>query len=540
MKNNITIHSYRFYQNELDLSLWSLLSDDVFDFTKIKYHAYNVLFDIKFNKLILPDNKSIFCYIRDKFNIDCYYANSIVNLAQGMLDSQLELIKLQKDDYQEKINSILDKIESYDSKINSLNNCLISLRKIQNNLKLKEPSKNLKLKTWKGSFISYDFNKNKDHIWLKDKYVGLYFFEYQYVYANLRKFKNIKSKLIYKLNNYQNKLNNLDKPKRICFGSKDFFKKFKKLSNFESLLYDRKYKQLDVSGRKDAKFGNFIFKYDNNSLLTFTSMKGIEIKISVVFPYLENELHELIENYKKPVAFGYKFKKDRLGRKYIVFYASFDRAITKRINTDISTGIVSMDFNVGHIDLSNIDSFGNLIDTKTIYYEITNNKNQNIINLRKAVKEVGEYVLKNKKILAMEDLDLKKLKEKSMYKNKSYNKMLHYFPYARINELLNSEACKREFDIINVNPAYTSLIGQFKYAESKKLNNHIAASYVIGRRALNIKDKVPKKYRALLNEKMKNKHSFKQWRSISNKLKKLEKEKLELRKQENLKLKTKK
>ena len=104
--------------------------------------------------------------------------------------------------------------------------------------------------------------------------------------------------------------------------------------------------------------------------------------------------------------------------------------------------------------------------------------------------------------------------------------MLHYFPYARVDEFINSEACKREFEIVKVNPANTSLIGLYKYAETKKLNNHIAASYVIGRRALNIKDKVPKQYRALLNEKSINKHSFKQWKSISNKLKKIEQQKL--------------
>ena len=262
-------------------------------------------------------------------------------------------------------------------------------------------------------------------------------------------------------------------------------------------------------------------------------MKGDEIKLQVEFPYLGNELKEVIENYSKPVSFGYKVKKDRLGRKYIVFFASFDRAVTKRINTDISTGIVAMDFNFGHIDLTNIDSFGNLLDTKTINYEITDNANQNIINLRRAIREAGDYVLKNKKILAIENLDLKKLKEKCSYKNKKYNKMLHYFPSARFNEFINSEACNKEFEIIKVNPAYTSLIGQFKYAEDKKLNNHIAASYVIGRRALKMKDKIPKRYRALLPEKGQYKHCTKQWKSIQNKLKKLEAQKLEKQKNKN-------
>ena len=176
MVNQIITHSNRFYEDEIDAFIWSIFFGDLFHFNKVKYHTYNVLFDMKFNEKVLPDDKSIFCYVKDKFHIDCYWTNSIVNLAQGMLDSQLELIKLQKEDYEEKINSILDKIKEYDTKIDNLKNCLESLKAIQSNLKLKEPNNKIKLKSWKGSFISYDFKKNKDQIWLKDKYVGLYFF----------------------------------------------------------------------------------------------------------------------------------------------------------------------------------------------------------------------------------------------------------------------------------------------------------------------------------------------------------------------------
>lgn len=523
MNNNITIHSNRFYQNELDLSFWSLLSDDVFDFNKLVFHTYNVLFDIKFNEFVIPNNESIFCYLSNKFNINSYYVNSIVNKAKGILDSQIELTKLYKSNYSESIDSINKKIDKYKKKLIDLDNCLNSLHLIQNNLKLKDPDKKLKLKTWKGSCISYDFTKNKDQIWFKDKYIGLYFFEYQYILPQRRKFKAILSNLKYALNNYQNKLDNLSKPKRICFGSKYFFKHYSKLPNFKELLYDKKYNDLGVSGRLDAKFGNFVFRYDNNSLLTFNTMKGDEISISVVFPYLENELHELIENYEKPVCFGYKFKKDRLNRKYIVFYASFDRAITKHFNSDISTGIVAMDINFGHIDITNIDEFGNLLDSKTIYFDITDNTIQNEINLRRAINKMGEFVISNNKILAIEDLNLNKLKEKCKYKDKRYNKMLHYFPYSRVNEYINSEACKREFEVIKVNPAYTSIIGKYKYAGKKKLNTHISASYVIGRRALKFKETIPKKYRALLPIDTLKKDSSYQWKELNKILKKLEK-----------------
>lgn len=51
------------------------------------------------------------------------------------------------------------------------------------------------------------------------------------------------------------------------------------------------------------------------------------------------------------------------------------------------------------------------------------------------------------------------------------------------------KALKEARDLVN--PAYTSIIGKEKYSENKKLNVHTAASYVIGRRALNFIDNRP-------------------------------------------------
>ena len=58
---------------------------------------------------------------------------------------------------------------------------------------------------------------------------------------------------------------------------------------------------------------------------------------------------------------------------------------------------------------------------------------------------------------------------------------------------------------------YTSVIGKHKYAKQRKLNNHIAASYVIGRRSLKFKDYLLKQQKLLLDKTILTKHHWTQW-----------------------------
>ena len=61
-----------------------------------------------------------------------------------------------------------------------------------------------------GSYLLLD-KKNKDHIKTKDGYLGIYSFEYDYLYKKKRLLKANISKLKYALNNQKIKLNNLNK-----------------------------------------------------------------------------------------------------------------------------------------------------------------------------------------------------------------------------------------------------------------------------------------------------------------------------------------
>ncbi len=56
-------------------------------------------------------------------------------------------------------------------------------------------------------------------------------------------------------------------------------------------------------------------------------------------------------------------------------------------------------------------------------------------------------------------------------------------------------------EVIEVNPAYTSVIGMLKYAPQLSIDKDIAGAYVIGRRALRFKEDMREDYEKLLKDK---------------------------------------
>jgi len=55
-------------------------------------------------------------------------------------------------------------------------------------------------------------------------------------------------------------------------------------------------------------------------------------------------------------------------------------------------------------------------------------------------------------------------------------------------------------EVIEVHPAYTSIIGMLKYAPQLNIDKDIAGAYVIGRRALGFKEDMPENYEKLLKD----------------------------------------
>lgn len=105
-----------------------------------------------------------------------------------------------------------------------------------------------------------------------------------------------------------------------------------------------------------------------------------------------------------------------------------------------------------------------------------------------------------------------------MTTQRKLNKALHSLPYSKYKDFANYLRTKYGVDVIVVNPAFTSTIGKLKYKDSKKLNAHISASYVIARRAMKFNEKLLKTQVVKIPENIKNNHEWKKW-SYLNKLK---------------------
>jgi IS605 OrfB family transposase len=109
--------------------------------------------------------------------------------------------------------------------------------------------------------------------------------------------------------------------------------------------------------------------------------------------------------------------------------------------------------------------------------------------------KVINYCVNKQKGLVIEDLSF----DSDFSYNKNYNRKISNFRSNALN-LLECKCLKKGVAIRKVHPAYTSLIGKYKYSRSYNLSTHVLASYVIARRGLGFKEKIPPIYKWLFSQ----------------------------------------
>jgi IS605 OrfB family transposase len=76
--------------------------------------------------------------------------------------------------------------------------------------------------------------------------------------------------------------------------------------------------------------------------------------------------------------------------------------------------------------------------------------------------------------------------------NAQYARMLSSFAYSSIILMIKSRAFRLGVHVSEVNPAYTSVIGQVKFAQRYGFSTHESAALVIGRRSLGNSERLPR------------------------------------------------
>ena len=533
----ITTYSNRFYVDN-DIITNDFLNnaeDTIVKFNKAVFYTYNLLYFKEFNKdkfdklLAKDETETIFLHIRKRFKYNSYYTNAIINLAEGKLKSQISNNKNYIDQTNEKIKAIKEKISKREKTLKDLLKMRERIWDYEYKLKHYKSFKFTKVK----SLPYVQYYDGSVYVTIKKQVIrmSLYKFEYDFLNKEIKRIRNLIGLYKHRIDNLNHKIEQLKTVKHIIFGTKKFMQDYGKGLYTKQQFKQHKYKQFIVSGRHDLTTGNnvFICKYDKDSdtfNVRIRFLNGSDIILTnVKFPYKQKELiqilnKETVNNKMQALCFGLVKKQDKRTNKfYYQLRLSFDMENTlKYINHDVSTGIIGIDFNLGHLNISEIDAKGNLLYTKTVYYDTYLTSEENELSLRKALDEIAQIAVDKHKIIAVEDVNT----YKSNYvacsdrtKQRKLNKALHSLPHAKYLEFVNYLRIKYCIDVIIVKPQYTSIIGRLKYANTMKLNSHTSASYVIARRALGFKELPLKEHNLLLPSNMFYNKDWSKWNYLN-------------------------
>jgi IS605 OrfB family transposase len=167
-------------------------------------------------------------------------------------------------------------------------------------------------------------------------------------------------------------------------------------------------------------------------------------------------------------------------------------------------GVIAIDTNASpiHLAIAEVSKTGELLSYQTISLH-------HFLKLSQNSKDHQEWILAHQllnlaiqknKAIAIENL--KKLKKGARGDGKAtLRKILHKWNVKKFLQKLKRVAMLKGVEVIEVNPAYTSVIGMLKYAPQLNIDKDVAGAYVIGRRALGFKEDMPENYERLLKDK---------------------------------------
>jgi IS605 OrfB family transposase len=166
-------------------------------------------------------------------------------------------------------------------------------------------------------------------------------------------------------------------------------------------------------------------------------------------------------------------------------------------------GVIAIDTNASpiHLSIAEVSKTGELLSYQTISLH-------HLIGLSQNGKDHQEWILAHKivdlaiekgKAIAVENL--KKLKKGMRGDGKAkLRKILYQWNAKKFLQKLKRVAMLKGVEVVEVNPAYTSVIGMLKYAPQLNIDKDVAGAYVIGRRALGFKEDTPENYEKLLKD----------------------------------------
>ena len=337
----------------------------------------------------------------------------------------------------------------------------------------------------------------------------------------LMKYRSLKQKIWQKkqrLHRMQQQLEKYERQEKegcypICWGSRQLFKAqyYLKENGFRShegwlhAYQGKRDGQVNFIGSADEPMGN------QNCQLTYDEEKDcFSLRVRKDLEFMENKkdkfflisglqfhLHrEVLVRAVREKRTPFTFRFLRRGKKwYVQVIFTWIQDETKGIS-DVSCGVIGLDFNDGFISFSETDYYGNLISLRHFPLKYHGTGNRAASEIQEVLAEIVHAAKIKQKPIAIENLNFSRKKAgtvRSYGKSaKKYNKMTHALDYSRYTKKLENACFRENIRLIPVDPAYTSQIGMEKFGGRMKLNRHQAASYVIARKGQGFRDRLRK------------------------------------------------
>ena len=288
---------------------------------------------------------------------------------------------------------------------------------------------------------------------------------------------------------------------RLCFGSKRLFRaQFDLEANGYASMADwrvdwtgARASSFFVIGSKDETGGcqGCVAKVAEDGSLALRlrmpdgiagQVKHIEL-VGVRFAYGQEKL---LDALAAGIAISYRFVRDEKGWR---LFASAETSVPVRI-THRQVGAIGVDVNADHLAVSELDRFGNVMDVLRIpcaIYGKTTDQAKALIG--DAAKIIADRAIVSGKPVVIEKLDFAKKKAEAETASPGYARKLSSFACSKTSEAIHSACFRCGVEVIEINPAYTSVIGAVNFAQQHGISVHLGAASAIARRGLSFSER---------------------------------------------------
>jgi len=156
-------------------------------------------------------------------------------------------------------------------------------------------------------------------------------------------------------------------------------------------------------------------------------------------------------------------------------------------------GALGVDLNADHLAWAVIDRHGNPVKAQTGRIDLPlrgKTSGQRAALIGDASAAVVSMAAELDLPIVIESLDFAARKRELEGSGAGYARMLSSLAYAAIQTMLRRRAARAGVELVEVNPAYTSVIGRVNYARRYGLSVHCAAAVAIARRAADLSERV--------------------------------------------------